>query len=212
MIDMNEAKVLQVVEQPNRTYNKKKTKKVELKNLRERNISNRTSDELVNLEPCPRSVDDVYSLGVRIQYYIGAVYLELDGMSKGSKQTVYTALALKQLEGKEEIEKLVNENLNRLLGWFYNNGGAIIEPPVSEQLAKELQPFFNRVMANFLYQLDVLMKMTAKGDISASDLDESINNNIIALYTVLCKLFKDEEIKDAFNELIGIRKALLQPV
>ncbi|MDD3364832.1 MAG: hypothetical protein PHZ03_07625 [Syntrophomonas sp.] len=206
---MNEATELQVVEQPYRSHNKKrKSSKVELKNLRAQNYRSKTSDELVNLELCPRSVDDVYSLGVRLQYYIGAIYLELDAMNQGSKQIPYTSLALRQLEGKEEIEKLVNDNLNRLLWYFYNNGGPIIEAPVSEQVAKELQPFFNRIMANFLNQLDVMVNMTFNGDISAIDLDDSINNNIIAMYTVIAKLFKLDEIKNAFNDLISIRKAL----
>jgi hypothetical protein len=93
------------------------------------------------------------------------------------------------------------------LWYFYNNGGPIIEAPVSEQLAKEIQPFFNRIMANLLNQLDVMMNMTANGDISASDLDDSINNNIIAMYTVMSKLFKVDEVKDAFNDLIEIRRA-----
>jgi hypothetical protein len=210
MIDMNEAQELQVVQQSNRSLRRKKnTCKVELKSLRARNYQSKTSDELVNLEPCPRSVDDVYSLGVRLQYYIGAIYLELDSLNQGSQQIPYTSLALRQLEGKEAIEKLVNANLNHLLWQFYNSGGAIIEAPVSEQLAKEIQPFFNRIMANFLNHLDVMMSMTVNGDMSASDLDDAINNNIITMYSVLWKLFKDDEMKNAFSELSSIRRAMV---
>jgi hypothetical protein len=210
MVDMYESSELQVIEPIYSPHKSKKKKKIEIKNLRAHNYRSRTSYELVNLEPCPRSVDDVYALGIRLQYYIGAVYLELDGLNKGSNDKTYINLAIRQLEGKDLIEKLVNDNLNRLLGRFYNEYSEFDEYPVSEQVADKIQPFFNRVMANLLYQLDVMMNMTAKGDISSDDLEDSINNNMIALYTVLGKLFQAEEIKNSFNELISIRKAYVQ--
>jgi hypothetical protein len=162
-------------------------------------------DVLIDLGPCPRSIDEVYSLGIKMQYYIGDIYLRLNALHQGSVKTLYKELALKQLDTKKEIQKLADDNLNELLSFFYNNGGAIIEPLVSEQMAKEMQPFFNRISANFLKQVDVLVSKASKEETNASELEPMINNILIEMYTTMSMLFPIQKMKDAYNELISLR-------
>ncbi len=160
-------------------------------------------DEILCLEKFTRSVDEVYSWGLSLQNYLGDTYLALDAMNKA-----YKNLALGELNANEEIRRLANANLNQLLTYFYNNGGTIIEAPVSEQTAKEIRPFFNRIVINFLEQLDFAVSTAAKGNISAEELKEAINNNVIELYTTMTTLFPVKEIQTAFTKLINIRKTV----
>ncbi|MGI5921311.1 MAG: hypothetical protein ACOX6I_06210 [Syntrophomonadaceae bacterium] len=157
---------------------------------------------------CPRSADEVYSLGVNLQNYLGDIYLDLSGTSHGSQKVFYSKLAVEQLIGKEEIEKLANYNLNRLLSYFYSNGGPVIEPPLAEEKAREITPFFDRIVTNALYQLDLLVNDAIKEKMEAAELEKAINKNIIELYTSLSNLIPEKEIQDAFNELITVRKAI----
>jgi hypothetical protein len=159
--------------------------------------------DILCLEKFPRSVDEVYSLGISLQNYLGETYLT--AMNKA-----YDNLALGEQNANEEIRRLVNTNLNQLLTYFYNNGGLFIETPapVSEQTAKEIRPFFNRIIINFLDQLDIVVSVAAKGNISSEELKELINNNVIKLYTTMTILFPVKEIQTAFTKLINIRKLL----
>jgi hypothetical protein len=159
--------------------------------------------EILCQEKFTRSVDEVYSLGLSLQNYLGDTYLALETMNKA-----YKNLALGELNANEEIRKLANVNLNQLLTYFYNNGGTIIEAPVSEQTAKEIRPFFNRIVVNFLEQLDFAVSAAAKGNISAEELKEVINNNVIELYTTMTTLFPVKEIQTTFTKLINIRKTV----
>lgn len=164
--------------------------------------SPKTIDTLTNLGTCPRSVDEVYSLGIKLQYYIGDIYLALNSIHQGEVKALYQELALKQLDAKDEIQKLANENLNKLLAYFYNNGGPIIESPVSEQMAKEMQPFYNRISANFLKQLDDWVIKASKQDMDADEVERTINNIFIEMYSTMSMLFPVEEVQDAFKELV----------
>jgi hypothetical protein len=135
------------------------------------------------------------------------MYMELERLSQGDTQIKFREMALRQLEIKEEVDRFANADLNRLLWYFYNNGGPVIENPVSERLAKELQPFFNQIVANFLSQADVLLKMTANGNIGADAMEAEINHNLIRMYSTLSKLFQVEDMGKACENLIGIRQA-----
>jgi hypothetical protein len=207
VVDMNEAKEIKVMSKMiSSFYQKKASKKEAPKTRRTRNYRTKVNSKLVNMEPVPCSADEVFSLGVSLQYYIGAIYLELAESNQGPHKVQYKDLALGQLEGKVEIEKLAKDNLNRLLTYFYNNGGPIIERPVSELMSKGIQPFFNRIVANFLDQVNALVQRVTEENISASQLEETINNYIITMYTSMCKLFLVDEIQTAFKELIGVRE------
>jgi hypothetical protein len=172
---------------------------------RNRTRNTRSENVLVDLGPCPRSVDQVYSLGVRIQYHIGDIYLELERVNQGTAKSQYKKLALMQLDGKAEIEKLANINLNQLLSYFYNNGGPIIEPPVSEEMAQEVRPFYIRLSENFLKQLDFIVNLASKGRMTVSEIEDTINHSVAELYLTLTMLFPQDEMKKAFNDLIRVR-------
>ncbi len=163
------------------------------------------ADKFTRTVPCPRSMNDVYSLAVSLQYCIGDTFLELAELNQGSQKDLYTQLALKQLDAKAEIEKLANANLNRLLSFFYNNGGPIIEPPVTNEQARDIQPFFNRIMYNFYDQLDSIVELTSNDSKSEIDLEKLTNTYIVNMYSTMSKLFRADEIITAFDELIRIR-------
>ncbi|NPV91784.1 MAG: hypothetical protein HPY50_13540 [Firmicutes bacterium] len=172
-----------------------------------RNDLTKETGELVLTMPCPCSVDDVYTLGINMQYSIGSMYMELEKAGRGDAQA-YRDLALKQLEIKEEVDRLANTNLNRLLWYFYNNGGPVIENPLSERMVKELQPFFNQIVSNFLSQSDVLFKMASNGNISVDTLEAEIDHNIIGMYSILSRLFQVEDMQKACESLISLRQAV----
>jgi len=208
MIKMSEAKEVKVADKIYIDFNQPEdTKKAAKKPRRNRSSRNQT-EETATLGPCPRSADEVYSFGVSLQYYIGDIYLELEALTQGEQRLYYKNLALSQLNVKQEIEKLANENLNRLLWYFYNNGGPIIEAPVTDNMAKEIQPFFNRIAVNFMNQLDVLVRLASKGNMSPSEMESTINEGIIDMYTTMGMLFNTDEIQDSFNELIEIIRSL----
>lgn len=176
---------------------------------RNRNKSAKSSNILADLGPCPRSVDQIYSLGVRIQYHIGDVYLELERVNQGTAKSQYKTLALRQLDGKGEIEKLANINLNRLLSYFYNNGGPVIEPPVSEELVQEVRPFYVRLSENFLKQLDFIVNLASKGRMNVSEIEDTINHSVAELYLTLTMLYPQDEMKKAFSDLIRVRENIV---
>lgn len=163
----------------------------------------KAADKMANPVVCPRCVDEVYSLGISLEEYLGRVYLELAELNKGKKNP-YTNLLLDHLGIKKGIEELAKDNLDQLLTYFYENGGPIIEKPVSELTAREIQPFFNRVVTSFLDQMDFVWNKAYQGKMSASDLNNQINEHIVAMYTSMGKLFRNEEMQNAFNELIYI--------
>jgi hypothetical protein len=153
---------------------------------------------------CPRSAEDVYALGISLQKYISSVYVELAEMNKGRKNP-YTNMVLKQLVIKRKLEELSRDNLNGLLAYFYNNGGPIIEPPVSEQLAAEIQPSVNSIVSSFLTQANLLINQAVEGDLLAGDLEAEIDNKIIDMYTAMGRIFKHADMQKAFEQLIEVR-------
>ncbi len=170
------------------------------------NYHTKAAYEMASSQPCPRSVHEVYSLGVSLQYCIRAKYLELDGLVPGMGNTFRNNQAARQLVIKTEIEKLANYKLNVLLEEFYNHGGPIMEDPVSEQMAKNAQPFFNRIMSSFLQSLDEITRQTAAAKISAVEMTAEVEEQIIGMYDALGKMFQMVELKYAFDDLIEIRQ------
>ncbi len=181
---MNTAKVLEVTEKPK---------------CREQIVC-----EFKNTVPCPRYMHDVYSLGFNLQYYIGDIHLQLANLNHGDIRQEFKLLSVKQLEVKEKIEDMSRDRLNEMLAIFYNNGGQIIDPTVSEREAKEIQPFFNRLLDSFFQRLEYSIILANNG-LSADKLESLINAGIMEMYTNMSKLYRDEEIINAFNQLINLK-------
>lgn len=171
------------------------------------NYHTKAAYELANSHPCPRSASDVYSLGVSLQYCIRAKYIEIDSLKPSIDKTFLTVLAAKQLAIKTEIEKQSKYNLNILLEKFYNDGGPIMEDPVSEQMVKDIQPFFNRITINFLQSLDEIAHQAAMGELSVKEMEAEVNHRITELYNSLGRMFQVTEIESAFKDLIKIRQS-----
>lgn len=162
------------------------------------------SAELIDPMAFPRSVEEIYTMGISLQYYIGDIYLRLAAMNKGTQKNRYNEIAVAQLKVKNEIQKLANAHLNEKLNYFYNNGGPVIEAPISEREAKELNGFFNRIVANYLNQMDVIVTMTAEGSMSSSDLESEINNIIIRMFVSLSNLYQLDDLKQAFHNMASV--------
>jgi len=163
--------------------------------------------ELAKSVPCPRRVNDVYSLGANLQYSIRAKYLEIADLDQENTRVTCTKLALKQMEIKKAIEKAGKHQLNLLIQYFYEHGGPVIEDPVSEQMVKDINPFFNRLMDNFLKSLDEAADRTARGEMSVSEMETDVNHNIINMFSALGNLFMVDEMRNAFHELVEIRES-----
>lgn len=160
----------------------------------------------IDLGTCPRSADQVYSLGINVQYCIGDVYLELSSLNQEPAKSQYKNMAMRQLDGKNEIEKLANINLNRLLTYFYNNGGQVIEPPLNDEMARQIKPFFSRMADNFIKQLNIIAGMAAKNNLSGCELEHTLNETIIDMYNTMSMFFPVDEIRNAFSDLIEVRE------
>jgi hypothetical protein len=52
---------------------------------------------------CPRYMNDVYTLGIDLQYYIGDIYLQMAEISRGDIRSQYKKMAVSELEIKEKI-------------------------------------------------------------------------------------------------------------
>lgn len=209
VIDIKEAKIMKVAERKDKTNSETKaTRKIDLKLIRTQNYNNQAVGDLNKLGNCPRYVDDVYTLGINLHYYAGAIYLELADLYQGYCKAQFKNLALKELQGKQEIERFAKHNYNQLLMYFYDNGGPIIEAPVSEKMKNELQSTFDGILAEFLSQLSTVANAAAIGKMTARELAEAINSHMIATYTEISKLYGNKEIQNAFDELITIRKAV----
>lgn len=152
----------------------------------------------------PCSVEEIYNLGISLQYYIGGIYLNLANQSKGEQKKCYSKLALAQLNVKKAILKMVNEHLNERLYYFYNNGGPVIKPPVSEREAKKLSGFFNRIVANYLNQIDVSVAIAAEGGMTADKLESEINNIVMHMFSSLSNLYRHDDMKQAFNNMSSL--------
>lgn len=187
-IRMNEAQVL------NASYQNSKKKIMNQSNI----------DALLKQITPPRTTEEVYTLGIRLQYLIGDMYLTTSNASKGQIRSLLKELALKQLERKAEIEKLAKIDLNEKLTYFYNNGGPIMLPPVTEQQAKEMYGFFIKIAANYLNQMDVVLRTAADDPESINTVDDRMNEIRVSMLTDLAKMYHQNEIRTAFKEIFHL--------
>lgn len=155
---------------------------------------------------CPRYMNDVYTLGIDLQYYIGDIYLQMAEISRGEVRSQYKKMAVSELEIKEKIQEINNARLNELLSHFYNNGGMIIEAPLTAEQAKKIQPFFNRIIDTYFKRLESLLILAAEGSITPDRLDRMVNFDTVEMYSNVCKLFQVDEIVQGFKVLIKIRE------
>lgn len=161
-----------------------------------------TAESQFNLGSCPRSVDEVYSLGIKLQYYVGGLYLEMIDSWQGNTKKFYQEQTMRQLAVKNDIQSLANENLNQLLAYFYDNGGPIIEPPVSEQAAREIQPFFNRIASS---AMDQITRIKEEGN--DAGIVKKIDDTVADMYSAMARLFNTvQEVSEAFSNLAELNK------
>ena len=168
--------------------------------------SNQAVCKMVKPISCPRYMNDVYSIGTDLQYYIGDIYLWLSEVSRGDLKNHYRQIALDQLEIKKRIEEINNARLNELLVHFYNSGGTVIDPPLSYQQSEEMQPFFYRILNTFTKKLESSLVSAANGSINPDELESLVNSDIIEMYSNMSKLIAVDELAKAFWDLIAIRE------
>ncbi|MDD4802548.1 MAG: hypothetical protein PHF24_06365 [Syntrophomonas sp.] len=162
-----------------------------------------------NTLDCPRSAADVYYFGMYVHDYLDNIYRNLKLASRPNQDN------RKQFDAsrntcKDEIRTLIENYLNRCLGYFYKNGGPVIQAPVSDTDIQEIQPFFYKIAANFYDQLETMSYIASKGDMSANDLKVESTKYIIGLLNTMEKLYSVDEVKEAFEDLITVEKNLLQ--
>jgi len=162
------------------------------------------TDKIAEIGTCPRSVDEVFSLGIKLQYYIGGVYMEMAEMRRGEAKKYFKQQAVKQLAIKDEIKYLADNNLNRMLDYFYANGGPVIEPPVSDETAKRIQPFFNRIASS---SLDEIRNVIDEGsNYDAENVAMYVTETVADMYSAISRLYEAESaMTGAFKELLAIQ-------
>lgn len=171
------------------------------------NYHTKAAYELASSQPCPRSVNDVYALGVNLQYCIRAKYNELNELLPGRGNMLLTQQAARQLTIKTEIEKQAKYKLNIILGEFYEHGGPIMEDPVSKQMAKDIQPFFNRHISNFLIRLDELTRQAEHGKMKAEEMTTAVEKQLKDTYAAMAEMFRNADMESAFTDLLEIRQS-----
>ncbi len=169
------------------------------------NYHTKAAYEMASSLPCPRSANDVYNLGVSLQYCIRAKYLEIAELM--NDKTYLTDQAAQQVIIKSKISKLAAFRLNVQLNKFYELGGPIMEDPVSKEMAKQIQPFFNRIMSRFLQSLDESASQFLTKQMSVETMTTEIKQQLKEVYTTMGKMFPAEEINSAFDELIEVIEA-----
>ncbi|HRW12550.1 MAG TPA: hypothetical protein P5549_05450 [Syntrophomonas sp.] len=169
------------------------------------NYHTKAAYEMASSLPCPRSAHEVYNVGVSLQYCIRAKYLEIAELL--NDKTYLTDQAAQQLVIKSKIAKLAAFRLNVQLNKFYELGGPIMEDPVSKEMAKDIQPFFKRIMSRFLQSLDESSSRLLTKQISTEEMTAEVKQQITDVYTVMEKLFPVDEITSAFDELIEVLEA-----
>lgn len=161
---------------------------------------------LMKIDQCPRNINDVYGLGVRLHNYILDRYLELAALDNWSEKSLCENLAGEQLKGRQQIESMAEYNLNRMLTYFYNNGGPVIEDPVSEMEARLILPFFTRIMVNFEKHVHALLMSAIKGQTLTRHIEASINGMLISTYSAISDLYQNADMQDAFMELADVTR------
>lgn len=161
---------------------------------------------LIKIDQCPRNVNDVYALGVRLHNYIVDRYLELAALDNWTEKALCEDLAGEQLKGRRQIESMANYNLNKLLTYFYNHGGPVIEDPVPESEAQLILPFFTRIMVNFEKHVHALLMSAIKGQTLSSHIEASINGMLISTYSAISDLYQNADMQEAFMELIDVTR------
>ena len=151
---------------------------------------------------CPRCSGEVYSLGVELKGHLAQAYMDLSGRGRESQRNMLKKLAIRYFENKKEITDLINADLNRELAYFYQNGGPIIEAPVTEKDIRDIEPFFYKTIANFFSQVDAMVYVVGKGEMSVTELERETYQYISGLFNILGRLYQDPEVKKAFNELV----------
>lgn len=156
---------------------------------------------------CPRCEHDVYALAMKMQYYIGAIYLDLADACPKEQKAAYNSQATAQLAKKEEIARFSNDRLNQLLYLFYNvNEGQIIPPPVSEKIAEEIQPDFDAVLTYFMNQMDDIVETGIDGTMSVAEVETHISACVVEAYQQMSTLYQVRELQRAFDEVIKLSR------
>jgi hypothetical protein len=166
------------------------------------NYFTKAAYELASSLPCPESANDVYNLGVSLQYCIRAKYLELAGQCYD--QDYLIEQATRQLAIKKDIEAQANLGLNILLAQFYDQGGPLMAPSVSQKMSREYYPFFKRIMGRLLESLDELTYEVMDGNLRVEELPDRVELELIQTYNAMKKLFPVREIEKAYTDLIVI--------
>jgi len=169
-----------------------------------------TKEKSKSTIPCPRCAEEVYSLAIELNDYLGQTYMDLAGRIREPQRTMLKKLATRCFEKKSEFTNLINDDLNRELAYFYEHGGPVIEYPVTELDIKDIQPFFNKSTSNFFSQLDAMVYITGKGEMSVAELESETYNYIIGLFTILGRLYQSAEVREAFGELVRIEMSKAQ--
>lgn len=170
-----------------------------------RSIHAHAVEELIGSVKCPRSELDVYSFAIDMESYLSSVFAALANTRRGSSKMACTNLAFKQLERKEVIAKVNNDRLNIIMQYFYTNGGPIIEPPVNESRAKEIEQHFTYILANFIDQMDILVRMGSTGNIKIDRLADKVKIYIIDMYKAMEALYWENDMQKAFDAMIAAR-------
>lgn len=173
------------------------------------NYRTKAAYEAVRSVTCPRCASDVFSLGVYLQYCIRAKYLELAELNQGEAKINYQRLAEQHLQEKNALQKIAKFELNRLLAYYYDHGGPVMEPPLSEQRAKKINPLFNHFVTLFIDQLDDIFVAAYERKIKPDELDLAVRRQTAGLYDQVARLIPIDEIKDALGELTGAGQLLL---
>lgn len=158
--------------------------------------------EFICLHSCPRSVEEVYTLAVSLQYHIGDIFVILAELSLEPEKTTYLNKAMIQLENKNIIQHNCDEYLNGLVISFYKNGGQVLDERLSDGEAREIQPFFKRILSNLLLSYDALLGMHLNENLTLEQMLAEINNYTLHSYASWGKLYRNEKISRAFNELM----------
>lgn len=165
----------------------------------------RAVDEFVKAVSCPRCECEVYAVGISLEYFVGSIFLALADIDKGSPNAECTHLAMMQLERKEKIAEINNAKLNQMLQYFYDNGGPVMEFPVDEQRVAKIAPRFNALVNSLLHKMDALVIEASAGHIKIDQMEAEIGSSILETYTAMKALYREYELRNAYDELIRIR-------